>query len=83
MKHLPPMLKYGEPARLFPVLADTSRENRMASIFLSLLPVVPSLAEVVLNTAGVRVSKRTKIETLIIVQPGYRFLPYTHGIRYV
>lgn len=63
MKHLPPMLKYGEPARLFPVLADTSRENRMASIFLSLLPVVPSLAEVVLNTAGVRVSKRTKIET--------------------
>ncbi|WP_093114763.1 hypothetical protein [Salinihabitans flavidus] len=35
----------------------------MASIFLSLLPQIPSLAGAVLNTVGLRVGKRTKIET--------------------
>jgi hypothetical protein len=63
MTDLPAMLKQGDPARLFPVLADTSREGRMTSIFLSLLPTIPSLAEVVLGTTGQRVGKRTQIET--------------------
>ncbi len=62
MTDLPDFLKQGERARLFPVLADTSRENRMASIFLSLLPQIPALAETVLSTTGLRVGKRTKIE---------------------
>lgn len=62
MTDLPEFLKQGEPARLFPVLADTSRENRMASIFLSLLPQIPPLAAAVLNTVGVRIGKRTSIE---------------------
>ena len=57
------MLKQGERARLFPVLADTSRENRLASIFLSVLPMVPTLSEEVLGSLGVRVGKRTRIET--------------------
>lgn len=63
MSDLPEMLKQGERARLFPVLADTSREGRIASIFLALLPTIPSLAEVVLGTVGLRVGKRTQIET--------------------
>jgi hypothetical protein len=62
MADLPNFLKQGEPARLFPILADTSREQRMASIFLSLLPQIPPLAAAVLNTVGVRVGKRTTIE---------------------
>ena len=62
MADLPDVLKQGEPARLFPILADTSREKRIASIFLSLLPQVPALAEAVLTTTGLRVGKRTRIE---------------------
>ena len=62
MTDFPEMLKQGEQARLFPVLADTSREGRMASIFLALLPTVPPLAEVVLGTVGLRIGKRTQIE---------------------
>lgn len=63
MSDLPSFLKQGEPARLFPVLADTSREGRMASIFLAMLPMVPSLAQAVFSTLGVRIGKRTRIET--------------------
>lgn len=63
MVDLPPMLKQGDQARLFPVLADTSRENRMASIFLSVVPMVPALAEAVFGTVGVRIGKRSKVET--------------------
>lgn len=62
MSELPSFLKRGEPARLIPVLADTNREQRIASIFLSLLPQIPSLAEEVLSTVGIRVGKRTKID---------------------
>ncbi|WP_281020122.1 hypothetical protein [Minwuia sp. IMCC3060] len=63
MTEKPDFLIQGEPARLFPIVADTSRENRIASIFLSLLPQIPSLAQAVLDTAGLRVGKRTRIET--------------------
>ena len=63
MNELPEMLKQGEQARLFPVLADTSREGRIASIFLALLPTIPSLAEAVFGSTGVRVGKRTHVET--------------------
>ena len=62
MTDLPVILKRGEPARLIPILADTNREQRIASIFLSLLPQIPSLAEEVFATVGTRVGKRTKIE---------------------
>lgn len=35
MKELPAILTRGERARLFPVLADTSKEGRSLSIFLA------------------------------------------------
>jgi len=63
MSNLPAYLKQGEPARLFPVLADTSREGRLTSIFLSILPQIPSLSEEIFKTVGFRVGKRTRIET--------------------
>lgn len=60
---LPNSLKQGERARLIPVLADTSREKRIASIFLSLLPQVPGLAADLFGSLNVRVGKRSNIET--------------------
>ena len=69
MTELPSCIQNGERARLFPVVADTSRENRLTSIFLALLPQIPALAETLLETVGVRVTKRTKIETWTEVVP--------------
>jgi hypothetical protein len=57
----PEMLKQGERARLFPVLADTSREGRITSIFLAILPFVPALAEQVFASIGQRIGKRARI----------------------
>ena len=43
------ILARGEPARLFPVLADTSVEGRATSILLACMEVVPHLADIVLS----------------------------------
>lgn len=62
---LPDMLAQGRSegtARLFPVVAETNKENRITSVFLALLPKIPDLASSLLRSSGVRVSKRTKIE---------------------
>ena len=71
-KDLPEFLSQGEPARLFPTVADTSRESRLTSILLALLPHVPALARDLLATVGVRVGERTRIECWTEVVP-------THG----
>lgn len=55
------MLKQGEPARLFPVLSDSSRENRITSVFLALLPIVPQLSQIVFGAASVPLARRAKI----------------------
>ncbi len=55
-------LVQGDPARLFPVLADTNREQRATSIFLAVVSQVPSLAETILKSISVKVGKRTRIE---------------------
>ncbi len=51
----------GDEARLFPILAETSKEKRVASIFLAVMTQIPALAEEVLSTTGVRVGKRTRV----------------------
>jgi len=56
-------LVQGEEAKIFPVLSETSRERRVTSIFLAVMPQIPALATESLRTVGVRVSARTKIET--------------------
>ena len=58
----PDFLKRGEPARLFPLVADTSREQRIASILLAVMTQVPALAAELLGTTGLRIGVRTKIE---------------------
>ena len=63
MTNLPEFLLYGENTRLFPVVADTSREQRTLSIFLAVLTQVPALARASLGSPGVRIGKRARIST--------------------
>ena len=63
MTNLPEFLSRGEPARLFPIVADASREQRLLSIFLAVLSQVPNLAHEILGTVGVRIGKRTRISS--------------------
>lgn len=55
-------LAQGEQARLFPVVAETSKENRIASVFLALLPLLPDLSKSLLQSVSVRLGSRSKIE---------------------
>ncbi|MCH8863660.1 MAG: hypothetical protein IID51_14320, partial [Proteobacteria bacterium] len=59
---LPTFLKQGSRARLIPVLADTSKENRATSVFLSCLMAVDDFGSRLLGTVGQRVGTRAKIQ---------------------
>lgn len=58
----PEFLSTGEPARLIPVVADTSREQRAASILLAALRSVHEFRQSMLRSLGVRVGNRTRLE---------------------
>lgn len=62
-KHLPDYLKQGERARLFPVLSVTSKEGRTTSILLGCLDKIDEFAAALLSPLGVRIGKRTQVET--------------------
>ncbi len=62
MTHLPAILKRGERARLFPVLAETSKEGRTLSIFLSCLQNVDELGKALLASIDVRLGSRSRVE---------------------
>lgn len=72
MPDLPSMLLQGERARLFPVLADTSKEGRTLSIFLACVENITELGRGLLSDLNVRVGARTKIEayTEVVFQKG-------------
>ena len=56
--------KHPQPARLFPVLADTSKEGRTLSMFLACLSHVPEFGKTLLRSLeGVRVLASSEIET--------------------
>lgn len=59
---LPPNLISGQRARLLPTLANRSGEGRVTSTVLALLPQIPGLANVLLDSMGVRVGRRCRIE---------------------
>lgn len=63
MPELPPMLTQGERARLFPILADTSKEGRTLSILLACIENIHELGGGLLSDLNIRVGTRTKIET--------------------
>ena len=54
MKQLPDCIRSGEASRLFPVLADTSKEGRTLSIFLSCLENIDEFGRALLGGLGVR-----------------------------
>lgn len=58
----PEYLSQGEAARLFPVLATTSKEGRTTSIVLSCITNVFEFGQSLLKSVGVRVGKRASIE---------------------
>ena len=59
----PEYLRAGEVARIFPVLATTSKEGRTTSIVLACLRLIEPLARDMLGSIGVRVGVRSEIET--------------------
>jgi len=62
MKDIPAFLTRGERARLFPVLADTSKEGRTESILLACLSNVDEFGRSLMSTVGQRAGPRTRIE---------------------
>ena len=62
MTNLPDFLKQGETARLFPVLADTSKEGRATSILLSCIAKIDEFAATQIKTLGHKAGKRTQVE---------------------
>lgn len=60
---LPDYLAQGELARLFPVLATTSKEGRTTSIVLACLAKIDEFGASLLSSLGQKVGARTKIET--------------------
>jgi hypothetical protein len=59
-----PPKKGGEQARLFPVLSESSKEGRAASIFLACLSLVPELADKILQPLGRKIGVRSKVYCL-------------------
>ena len=62
MSGLPAFLVSGEKARLIPVVADTSKENRAASVLLATISSVDDFAKALLSGIGQRVGTRARIE---------------------
>ena len=58
---LPQMLERGEPARLFPVLAEKSKEGRALSVLLACVSSVDDLARTLLQTLGQRFGQRLRV----------------------
>lgn len=58
----PEFLSQGEVARLFPVLANTSKEGRTTSVVLACLSNVAELGAELLSSVGQRVGSRSKVE---------------------
>ena len=63
MRDIPAFLSRGERARLFPVLADTSKEGRSVSILLACLANIHEFGRSLLDTVGQRSGPRTTIDT--------------------
>ncbi|WP_342643912.1 hypothetical protein [Rhodoligotrophos ferricapiens] len=61
MTALPDYLERGEKARLFPVLADTSKEGRTISIVLACLAHVQEFGRAMLATVGQRAGPRAQV----------------------
>lgn len=62
MDERPDFLVQGERARLFPVLAETSKEVRTLSIVLACMETVEDFGKALLSDLGLRVGTRSRLE---------------------
>jgi hypothetical protein len=60
---LPQILERGERSRLFPVLAENSKEGRTLSIFLACLENIEEFRTAMFGSIGQKIGTRTRIET--------------------
>jgi hypothetical protein len=74
---IPGHVQRGEAARLFPVLSETSKEGRAASVLLATLSVVDTLADALLRPPGRPVGKRARIQcfTEVVLKSDPKFRP--------
>jgi hypothetical protein len=72
MDELPDFLLQGERARLFPVLAETSKEGRTLSIVLACMETVEDFGKALLSDLGIKVGARTRVEayTEVVLRNG-------------
>lgn len=63
MSEKPDYLVQGERARLFPILADTSKEGRTLSILLACMESVDDFGKSLLADLGIKAGARAKLET--------------------
>ena len=73
MEQRPEFLKSGERARLFPVLADTSKEGRTLSVVLSCVGGVQEFGAALFSSIGRRLGVRTKVDVyteVVFRRPG-------------
>ncbi|CUJ91213.1 hypothetical protein PH7735_01341 [Shimia thalassica] len=59
----PDYLIQGEPSRLFPVLATTSKEGRTTSIVLACMTLIHEFGAELLSSLGQRIGVRSRLET--------------------
>jgi len=59
----PEFVIQGEPARLFPVLSESSKEGRALSILLACMQSVDEFGRALLSDLGLRIGVRAKIES--------------------
>lgn len=62
MDRRPDFLLQGERARLFPVLAETSKEGRTLSVLLACMETVDDFGKALLSDLGIKTGARTRIE---------------------
>lgn len=72
MSEKPDFLVQGERARLFPVLADTSKEGRTLSIVLACMEMVEYFGKALLSDLGVKAGARSRLEayTEVVLRKG-------------
>lgn len=63
MATIPEFLEKGEIARLIPIVADTSKEQRIVSATLAVMSAVPAYAKALLGHFGLRVGVKSRINT--------------------
>lgn len=72
MDERPDFLVQGERARLFPVLAETSKEGRTLSIVLACMETVEDFGKALLSDLGLKVGMRARLEayTEVVLRKG-------------